>query len=187
MSVIKETTPTNMIVGIFSTLVDAESAVHGLETVGLTSHDITVISSNDVVKKYFQQYKPDVDAEDWKGAAMLGGSAGALFGGLAAATAIVTGAGIPLVAAGGLAGLLTGGIVGGLAGAMTERGFETEAADYYELAVADGKTLVAVDLSGSTDADSKRVDILRVLEWSGAEPVGAEPVELSKNPDFSSK
>ncbi len=182
MSQIKETTPPNMIVGVLSTLADAESAVRGLESAGLTSHEITVISSNDVVKRYFQHYKPDVDAEDWKGAAMLGGSAGALFGGLAAATAIVTGAGIPLVAAGGLAGLLTGGIVGSLAGAMTERGFETEAADYYELAVSDGKTLVAVDLSKRRDAISKNADTRHVLETSGAEPVG-----LSKNPDLSSK
>lgn len=182
MSQIKETTPPNMIIGVFSTLADAESAVQGLERAGLTSHEITVISSNDVVKQYFQDYKPEVEAEDWKGAAMLGGSAGALFGGLAAATAVVTGAGIPLVAVGGLAGFLTGGIVGSLAGAMTERGFETEAADYYELAVADGKTLVAVDLNDRSDADSKRAEIMRVLERSGA-----EPVELSKNPDFSSK
>jgi outer membrane lipoprotein SlyB len=181
MSQVKEVKPPNMLVGVFSTLADAESAVQGLEKAGLTTSEITVISSNDVVKQYFQQYKPDVDAEDWKGAAMLGGSAGALFGGLAAATAVVTGAGIPLVAAGGLAGFLTGGIVGSLAGAMTERGFETEAADYYELAVSDGKTLVAVDLTSHPDADSTRAAILRVLESAGA-----EPVELSKNPDLSS-
>lgn len=177
----KETKPPNMIVGVFSTLADAELTVQGLEKLGLTSDEIIVISSNDVVKQYFQEYKPDVDAEDWKGAAMLGGSAGALFGGLAAATAIVTGAGIALVAVGGLSGLLTGGIVGSLAGAMTKRGFETEAADYYELAVADGKTLVAVDLTSHEDADLRRPDIVRVLESSGA-----EPIELSKNPDFSS-
>ncbi len=182
MSQIKETTPPNMIVGVFSTLADAESAIRGLETAGLKPHEITVISSNDVVKQYFQNYKPDVDAEDWRGAAMLGGSAGALFGGLAAATAVVTGAGIPLVVVGGLAGLLTGGIVGSLTGAMTERGFETEAADYYELAVADGKTLIAVDFTKRQDAESKRTEIVRVLGTSGAEPVG-----LSKNPDLSSK
>lgn len=182
MSQIKETTPPNMIIGVFSTLADAESAVQGLESAGLTSNEITVISSNDVVKQYFQDYKPDVEADDWKGAAMLGGSAGALFGGLAAATAVVTGAGIPLVAAGGLAGLLTGGIVGSLTGAMTERGFETEAADYYEVAVSDGKTLVAVEFTDRPDAANKRAQVMRVLEESKA-----EPIELSKNPDLSSK
>jgi outer membrane lipoprotein SlyB len=173
MSQLKQRARPNMIVGVFSTLQDARNAVIRLESVGLTVHDITVISSNDVVKHFF---------EDWKRAAMLGGSAGALFGGLAAATAVITGAGIPLVAAGGLAGFLTGGIVGGLTGAMTERGFETEAADYYQLAVADGKTLVAVDLTGRKDLDAKRVEIADALESAGSEPVG-----LSKNPDFASR
>jgi hypothetical protein len=182
MSEIKQTPRPNMIVGVFSTLNDARNAVAQLENVGLTSDYITVISSNEVVKQFFEEYRPDAEPDDWKGAAMLGGSAGALFGGLAAATAVITGAGIPLVAAGGLAGFLTGGIVGGLTGAMTERGFETEAADYYQLAVADGKTLVAVDLTSSSDLDAKRIEIECALETAGS-----EPVELSKNPDFASK
>jgi hypothetical protein len=182
MSQLKQKTRPNMIVGVFSTLQDARNAVTQLERLGLTTRDITVISSNEVVKHFFEEYRPDAEPEDWKGAAILGGSAGALFGGLAAATAVITGAGIPLVAAGGLAGFLTGGIVGGLTGAMTERGFETEAADYYQLAVADGKTLVAIDLAGRNDVDAKRGEISDALESSGSEPVG-----LSKNPDFASK
>lgn len=182
MSAINHIPRPNMIVGVFSTLHDARDAVARLESVGLTSHDITVISSNEVVKQFFEEYRPDAEPDDWKAAAMLGSSAGALFGGLAAATAVMTGAGIPLVAAGGLAGLLAGGIVGGLAGAMTERGFETEAADYYQLAVADGKTLVAVDLTSRGDLDAKRTEIEHALEAAGS-----EPVVLSKNPDFASK
>jgi hypothetical protein len=182
MSRQKQISRPNMIVGVFSTLQNARDAVTKLESQGLTPHEITVISSSDVVKHFFEEYRPDAEPGDWKGAAMLGGSTGALFGGLAAATAVISGAGIPLVAAGGLAGLLTGGIVGGLTGAMTERGFETEAADYYQLAVADGKTLVAIDLSGRNDLDAKRAEISRALESAGSEPVG-----LSKNPDFASK
>jgi hypothetical protein len=182
MSQLKQKTRPNMIVGVFSTLQDARNAVIRLENVGLAAHEITVISSNDVVKHFFEEYRPEAEPEDWKGAAMLGGTAGALFGGLAAATAVITGAGIPLVAAGGLAGFLTGGIIGGLTGAMTERGFETEAADYYQLAVADGKTLVAVDLVGRDDLDAKRGEIAEALESAGSEPVG-----LSKNPDFAPK
>ena len=182
MSNKKLPTPPDLIVGIFGTLAIAESAVKGLGDLGLTPHEITVISSSDVVKHYFDVYQPEADPEDWKGAAMLGGSAGTLFGGLAAATAVITGAGIPLVAAGGLAGLLTGGIVGGLTGAMTERGFETEAADYYQLAVADGKTLVAVDLGDLSEGERLREDVESILEASGA-----EPIELKTNPDFSSK
>jgi hypothetical protein len=182
MSVTKKVAPPNMVVGVFSTLKDAESAVKSLQVLGLTRQDITVISSNEVVKEYFEQYRPDVDPEDWKRAAMLGGTTGAVLAGLTSVAALATGAGIPILLAGGLASFITGGVVGGLAGAMTERGFETEAADYFELAVADGKTLVAVDLSSRPNRESLRSDVSRVLEQSGSEPVG-----LIKNPDFSSK
>lgn len=177
-----KTQSANMIVGVFSTLHDAEAAVRGLETIGLTQEQITVISSSDVVRQHFPKYRPDVEPEDWKSAAVLGGTTGAVLAGLTSVAAIVTGAGVPILLAGGLASFLTGGVVGGLAGAMTERGFETEAADYYELAVADGKTLVAVDFSNLEHTDSMQVDAAGVLEASGA-----EPLELSKNPDFSSK
>lgn len=175
------TTPT-MVVGIFSTLRDAESAIRGLESLGLTSREISVISSNTVVKEHFEQYRPDAEPEDWKAAAVLGGTTGAVLAGLTSVAALVTGAGIPIVVAGGLASFITGGIVGGLAGVMAERGFETEAADYYELAVAEGKVLVAVDLSQRTDAESLQNKIESVLGEAGS-----EPIELTKNPDFSSK
>ncbi len=171
-----------MIVGVFSTLQDAEDAIRSLEAIGLTEHEITIISSSKIVQEYFPRYRPDVEPEDWKGAALLGGTTGAVLAGLTSVAALVTGAGIPIVLAGGLASFITGGVVGGLAGAMTERGFETEAADYYELAVADGKTLLAVDLTGVADSEVKRADINKILEWSGS-----EGVELTKNPDFSSK
>lgn len=172
----------NMIVGVFSTLSSAKSAVKQLEAIGLSSKEISVISSSDIVKRYFEQYGLDVEPKDWKGAAVLGGSAGAVLAGLTSVVALVTGAGVPVVVAGGLASFLTGGIVGGLAGAMTERGFETEAADYYELAVADGKTLVAVDLTHRQDFRLKCTQSERVLA-----DAGSEPIELHKNPDLASK
>ncbi len=181
MSQQKETTKPNMIVGVFSTLKKAETAVRALESLGLNSQEISVISSNDVVKDHFQQYQPEVDHEDWKGAAMLGGSTGAVLAGLTSVVALVTGAGIPIVVAGGLASFITGGVVGGLAGVMVERGFETEAADYYELAVSDGKTLVAVDLTDRPEIESKRDSIEAILDKASS-----EAVELTKNPDFSS-
>lgn len=171
----------NMIIGVFATLRGAEAAVGQLESLGLSSTDITVISSSEVVKKYFAEYRPDSEPSDWKGAAAAGGSAGAILAGLTSVTALATGAGIPVVIAGGLASLLTGGVIGGLAGVMTQRGFETEAADYFELAVADGKTLVAVDLANHQGAELVRPQVDQALV-----DAGAEPLELHKNPDFSS-
>jgi hypothetical protein len=172
----------NMVIGVFSTLVDAESAVRQLDALGLSAKEVSVISSNDVVKKHFERYRPDAEPGDWKEAAVLGGSVGAILAGVTSVAALATGAGIPFVIAGGLASFLTGGVVGGLAGAMTERGFETEAADYYELAVADGKTLVAVDLTERPDSASIRTQIERAVQ-----DAGSEPVELHKNPDFAAK
>lgn len=178
----KKTQQPNMVIGVFSTLKHAEGLVRELETLGLSPEEISVISSNDMVKQYFKQYRPDVEPNDWKNAAMLGGSAGAMLAGLTSAAALVTGAGIPVVVAGGLASFLTGGVVGGLAGAMTERGFESEAADYYELAVADGKTLVAVELTHDDDAKKLRAQIEKAMQGAGS-----EPILLRKNPDFASK
>lgn len=182
MSTSKTAAPPNMLVGMFSTLKQAEKAIEGLKHIGLASKDITVISSSDVVKNHFQQYRPDVDVEDWKKAAVLGGTTGAVLAGLSSVVALATGAGIPILLAGGLASFITGGVVGSLAGAMTERGFETEAADYFELAVADGKTLVAVDLTGRSDEAQQRPAVQSIFQ-----DAGSEPVALTKNPDFSSK
>jgi hypothetical protein len=172
----------NMVVGVFSTLASAELAVERLEGAEVLPKEISVISSNDIVRQYFEQYRPDVEPDDWKKAAVLGGSAGAVLAGLTSVAALVTGAGIPIVVASGFASFLTGGIVGSLAGAMTERGFETEAADYYELAVADGKTLVAVDLSQDHDPLTRRREIEHILA-----ELGSEAIQLHKNPDFASK
>lgn len=175
----RQTQKTNMVVGVFATLQQAEAAVRGLEALGLTEREITVISSSAVVKEHFPNYRPDAEPEDWKGAAMLGGTTGAVLAGITSVAAIISGAGIPVVLAGGLASFITGGVVGGLAGAMTERGFETEAVDYYELAVADGKTLVAVDLVNPEAFEHS--EVAKVLE-----ECGSEPLKLTKNPDFSS-
>ena len=170
-----------IVIGVFSTLRDAEVAVVHLEQMGLSTDEISVISSSDVVKQYFHAYRPDAEPSDWKAAAVTGGSAGAVLAGLTSVTALATGAGIPVVVAGGLASLLTGGVVGGLAGAMVERGFETEAADYYELAVADGRTLIAVDLTDRNDEAKLRPQINQIFTTAGV-----EPVELRKAPDLSS-
>lgn len=182
MSKPKDSSSPNMIVGVFSTLQGAEAAIRHLEASGLSEQEITIISSSEIVKQHFPRYRPDAEPEDWKGAAMLGGTTGAVLAGITSVAALVTGAGIPIVLAGGLASFITGGVVGGLAGAMTERGFETEAADYYELAVADGKSLLVVDLTGRKESEINRIDVNKILESSGSEPVG-----LTKNPDFSSK
>jgi hypothetical protein len=172
----------NLVVGVYSTLAKAESAVRQLEAANLSTSEISVISSSEIVKRHFEKYRPNAEPDDWKKAAVLGGSTGAVLAGLTSVAALVTGAGIPVVLAGGLASFLTGGVVGSLAGVMTERGFESEAADYFELAVADGKTLIAVDLTHHSGLPANRAEIERILI-----DAGSEPVQLHKNPDFASK
>ena len=179
MSEIFDQQQSKMVVGVFSTLQSADAAVTNLEAQGIEHDRITVISASDVVKRHFQEYRPEAEPDDWKSAAALGGSAGALLAGVGSVAALATGAGIPIIVAGGLASFITGGVVGGLAGVMTERGIETEAADYFEVAVADGKTLVAVDMNEASTEVARIHDSLRAA--------GAEPVTLDKNPDFSSE
>ena len=85
----------NMVVGVFSTLAGAEAAVRQLAAIGLSANEVSVISSNDVVKKHFERYRPEAEPEDWKEAAILGGSVGAI---LAGVTSVAWGGSEPGVA-----------------------------------------------------------------------------------------
>jgi hypothetical protein len=92
---------------------------------------------------------------------------------LAAAAALVTSGGVAVVAAGHLvASLAMGGIAGGFIGAMTSRGVDKEAAEYYEQSIEKGKILVVAE--DKSDQGPKK---LRAAEKQ-FEQAGAEPVSL---------
>jgi hypothetical protein len=160
-------------VAVFDRIYKAEQAVEALLLEGFEKNQISVICSDAAKEEHFKGLEGEQAGEAAPRRAAVGGVIGATLGGLATVTALGTGAGIPVVAAGHLVvALATGGIVGGFIGAMTSRGLDTEAAEYYEQSVEKGKILVVAEAEGD-DGPRK----LRAAEKQ-FEELGAEPVSL---------
>lgn len=154
---------------VFSSSEAAERAVHELQAAGFSEREITVVCSDETRERSLRRFEHQKPAgANTPVAAATGGAIGATLFGLTAIAASATG-GIPLAIAGGWA-LLTGGVAGGFLGAMLTRGFEKEAADFYDQAVAGGKILVAVEVHGPA-AERRIAQAWRILEQAGAEPL----------------
>jgi hypothetical protein len=159
-------------VGIFDTLPDADRAVDGLLQAGFTKEQLSVVCSDEAVRRHFQSlHHQDPAGSHTPAAAATGAAIGAALGGLAAigfGVAVAVGGGV-LLAAGGLA-LTAGGVVGSLVGAMMTRGIEKEAANYYDQAVTEGRILVAVEAHGS-DVEGSLAKAETILAGAGARPL----------------
>jgi hypothetical protein len=134
-------------VGIFDTVREADEAVSELLAAGFSKEQITVICSEETIRKHFAEYEhQDPAGSKTPAAAIAGGAGGAAIAGLAAIglASLTALGGVALLAAGGIA-LWAGGVVGGLVGAMMTRGVEKELANYYDQAVTRGKILVAAE------------------------------------------
>jgi hypothetical protein len=154
---------------VFANSDAAERAVRELQVAGFSEREITVVCSDEVKERSFRRFEHQQPAgANTPAAAATGGAIGATLFGLTAIAASATG-GIPLAIAGGWA-LLTGGVAGGFLGAMLTRGFEKEAADFYDQAVAGGKILVAIEVHGPA-AERRMIQAWQILERAGAEPL----------------
>jgi hypothetical protein len=122
----------------------ADKAVQRLVDTGFDRDDIVLVCSDEAKRKHF----PDLETRGPAGdvtpeRAAVGGAIGALVGaGGLAALSLVTTAGVGLIGAGAVA-VLSGATAGTFVGAMTSRGVEKEAADFYDQALEDGLVLVA--------------------------------------------
>jgi outer membrane lipoprotein SlyB len=162
-------TETPVRVGVFATATEAADAVRTLLNTGFSRQEITVIgpSGTETWLKEFEHQEPAGDKTP--AAAAAGGVVGAAIGG---GTVLAAGAlaGVPgLVVASGLAAW-TGAVAGGLFGAMMTRGFEKEAANYYDQAVRNGQTLVAVEIHDDAP-DQRLAEAARILAQAGAKPM----------------
>jgi outer membrane lipoprotein SlyB len=153
-------------VGVFSTVEAADRVVRRLLAAGFHKDHISVVTSDKSKEQQLQRVDAQpVPGENTPEAIVAGSFVGATVGGLMlAATAFVTG-GVSLVAAGPV--LAGGALVGSFAGAMMTRGFEKEAANYYDQAVQKGKILVSVEDHGG----DKLAEAERIFAEAGAESV----------------
>jgi hypothetical protein len=152
----------NFLTASYSDLESAEKAYKILRDRGYHDNEITVVMSEESMKKYFKK-DPNKERSDFGNKAAEGAGVGAGIGGAIGATAgiilalgtsvVVPGLGIvvagPLAA--GLAGAGGGGIAGGIIGAMVGAGIPKETADKYEQGVKEGEIVVAVQLRNEED------------------------------------
>lgn len=150
---------TKTVVGVFSSVSDAQAAVRDLETAGITRSDISLVANKNAVgyetmDSADRDKASDVVADAGIGAA-IGGVGGLLLSAVGAITIPVIG---PILAAGPIAAALTGAGIGaatgGLIGALTESGVPEDHAKHYAEGVRRGDVLVTVK------ADSGRADIV---------------------------
>jgi len=160
--------------GVFATVAKADQAVQGLLAAGFRKDQITVVCSDEAKEQHFREYEHQEQAgANTPAVAATGGALGAAIGGATAVAAGIAGGGLPLLIVGG-AGLLTGSVFGSFLGAMLSRGFEKEAANFYDQAVEQGKLLVTAELQ-----DGDHAGILRKAEEVFI-AAGAEPLPLAK-------
>jgi hypothetical protein len=140
--------------------------VRRLHDAGFTWEEITVICSDEKKEELFPektQKAPtgslDNEALNVAGAGLLG------LGTVAVAAALLSTAGTAVMIIGAFAGIAAAGTFTSL---MATRGFESEATDYYEQAVQEGKILVAVEVSGS-DAEARRARAAEIISAAGAD------------------
>ncbi len=155
------------VTGLFDDHADARSAVTELETAGVPSRDISIVSNN-----ADNRHSDDSKAAEGAG---TGAGIGAVVGG---AGGLLTGLGImaipgvgPVVAAGWLAataagvaaGAVAGGAAGGIVGAMMDSGVSEEDAHVYAEGVRRGGTIVTAKVDDDMVPEAEAV--LKRSNW----------------------
>jgi hypothetical protein len=154
------------VTGLFDDYADARSAVNELESAGVPSDDITIVSNNGRDQDNASDAAEGAGTGAGIGAA-VGGTGGLLAGlGLLAIPGVgpVVAAGwLVATAAGAAAGAVAGGVAGGLIGALTSSGVSEEDAHLYAEGVRRGGTLVSARVDEGRVAEAEA--ILRRSNW----------------------
>jgi outer membrane lipoprotein SlyB len=157
--------------GIFSNVEKAEEAIDRLLAAGFVKDQITVVTSDEGMRRHFNNVKLQEPAgAHTEEAVVIGSSFGAALGAIGIGAVGVALGGVPLLVVAGTYGLVAGGVVGGFVGAMLTRGIENEVANFYDQEVADGNLLVAVEVD-ELDAKLSLWDAERILAEAGAKPL----------------
>lgn len=154
------------ITGLFDDYTDASAAVTALESSGVSSKDISIVSNN------ADKRRGDSNAGEGAGTgagigAVVGGAGGLLTGlGLMAIPGVgpVVAAGwLAATAVGAVAGAVAGGAAGGIIGAMTSSGVSEEDAHVYAEGVRRGGSLVTAKVDDTLVPEAEA--ILKRSNW----------------------
>ena len=153
------------VTGLFDDYSDASSAVSALESAGVPSSDISIVSNN-----ADRRHGDHSNAAEGAGAgigAVIGGAGGLLTGlGLMAIPGVgpVVAAGwLAATAAGAAAGAVAGGAAGGIIGALTSSGVPERDAHFYAEGVRRGGTLVTAKVDDALAPEAEA--ILKRSNW----------------------
>ncbi len=155
------------VTGLFDDYTDASAAVSALESAGVPSKDISIVSNN-----ADSRHGDKSDAAEGAGTgagigAAVGGAGGLLTGlGLMAIPGVgpVVAAGwLAATVAGAVAGAVAGGATGGIIGAMTSSGVSEEDAHVYAEGVRRGGSLVTAKVDDALVPEAEAV--LKRSSW----------------------
>ncbi|WP_105433068.1 general stress protein [Neorhizobium sp. T6_25] len=157
----------NTVTGLFDDYTDASAAVSALESAGVPSSDISIVSNN-ADNRHGEHSNAGEGAGTGAGiGAVVGGAGGLLTGlGLMAIPGVgpVVAAGwLAATAAGAVAGAVAGGAAGGLIGAMTSSGVSEEDAHVYAEGVRRGGSLVTAKVDDALAPQAEA--ILKRSNW----------------------
>jgi hypothetical protein len=156
--------------GVFNNSQAVDGVIMELTKNGFRRDQITVVCNAESQKRHFAEFEHQQSAGTFTpGATVVGGTLGATLVGISAVVAGAIFGGIPLIVFAG-AGAATGGMVGSFIGAMMTRGFEQEAANFYNQAVLSGKILVTVE-DTSPEQEQKLAIASRIIMAAGALPM----------------
>ncbi|KAA0683277.1 hypothetical protein DTW90_36590 [Neorhizobium sp. P12A] len=148
------------VTGLFDDYTDASAAVSDLESAGVPSSDISIVSNN--ADKRHGDSNAAEDAGTGAGiGAVVGGAGGLLTGlGLMAIPGVgpVVAAGwLAATAAGATAGAVAGGAVGGIIGGLTSSGVPERDAHFYAEGVRRGGTLVTAKVTDAMAPEAEAI------------------------------
>jgi len=155
------------ITGLFDDYSDASAAVSALESAGVASKDISIVSNN-ADNRHADKSNAAEGAGTGAGiGAAVGGAGGLLTGlGLMAIPGVgpVVAAGwLAATAAGAVAGAVAGGATGGIIGAMTSSGVSEDDAHVYAEGVRRGGSLVTAKVDDALVPEAEA--ILKRSNW----------------------
>lgn len=143
------------VIGLFSSITSAESAVNQLRSSGFSTEEINIVSK-------IENNMASADDSIADGA-MTGGALGTIGGLMLSAGALaIPGVG-PIVAAGPIAAALSGAVSGGIAGGLIDWGIPADKSDAISNEISAGSTLAVI----KTDS-SKVSQAVQILTANGA-------------------
>lgn len=154
------------VTGLFDDYSDASAAVSALESAGVRSDDISIVSNN-ADKRHGESNAAEGAGTGAGIGAVVGGAGGLLTGlGLMAIPGVgpVVAAGwLAATAAGAAAGAVAGGAAGGIIGALTSSGVSESDAHVYAEGVRRGGTLVTAKVDEALAPEAEA--ILKRSNW----------------------